>query len=273
MRNTTDPIGTPAAGVLIVEDYEELSRRAADVVEAAVRRKPNLRLGLSTGNTPVGLYGRLVRAHRDEGLDFSGVVTFNLDEYVGLAPDHPCSYHRFMQEKLFDHVNIPPNNIHIPDGLADSSHEEAARYERLISESGGIDLMIVGIGRNGHIGFNEPGTSLASPAHVALLSRRTIRDNARYFSDAEEVPPLAVTMGVGTIVRARRCMLLASGSHKADAVRAALEGPVTASVPASALQMHPNTVGILDREAAAGLEKLDYYRRRQEQLPLPPEQP
>ncbi|MGD2174136.1 MAG: glucosamine-6-phosphate deaminase [Candidatus Brocadiaceae bacterium] len=252
--------------VLITSDYGQMSGLAARIVAGAVREKGDLVLGLATGSTPEGLYEGLIRAHREEGLDFSRVVTFNLDEYVGLGPDHPQSYRYFMNEKLFDHVNIRLENTHVPDGLAEPLSEHCAAYEQNIAEAGGIDLQVLGIGRDGHIGFNEPGTSLGGDTHVAALAEETVRDNARFFDSADEVPRLAVTMGVGTVMRARKCLLLASGESKADAVKAAIEGAVSAMVPASALQMHPATVAVLDEAAAAKLERLDFYRWQQRNL-------
>lgn len=250
--------------VIIVRDSEEMSDRAAETVLDALAQKPDLVLGLATGSTPEGLYRRLVKAHKNEGVDFSRVVTFNLDEYVALAPEHPQSYRYFMNEKLFDHVNVKPENTHVPDGLAEPLLQHCAEYERMIDDAGGIDLQVLGVGGDGHIAFNEPGTSLGSLTHVAALTRETIEDNARFFDSADQVPCFAVTMGIGSILKARKCILLASGSNKADPVRAAIEGPVTSSITASALQMHPDTVAIVDQDAAAHLERLEFYRWQQQ---------
>jgi glucosamine-6-phosphate deaminase len=250
--------------IITTQDYDELAQRAAEIVVGALKKKPKMVLGLATGSTPEGLYARLVEAHEQEGLDFSQVVTFNLDEYVGLPPDHAQSYRRFMNEKLFDHINIKPANTHVPDGLAPSLGKHCRQYEKMIREAGGIDLQVLGIGRDGHIAFNEPGTSLGSRTHVAALTRETIEDNARFFEKPQDVPRFAVTMGIGTVLEARKCVLLASGSGKADAVRAAVEGPVTSSITASALQLHPDTVAIVDRGAASKLARLDYYRWQQD---------
>jgi glucosamine-6-phosphate deaminase len=250
--------------VIIAEDYDEMSQRAAQVIVPLLQGKPDAVLGTATGSTPEGLYGRLIRAHADGPADFARVRCFALDEYVGLPGDHPQSYHRFMREKLFDHVNIPPENAHLPDGMAESLSAECDRYEEAIREAGGIDLQVLGIGRDGHIGFNEPGTSLASRTHVAALTRQTIEDNARFFPNARDVPHFAVTMGIGTILEARRCLLLASGAGKAEAVRDAIEGPVSARVAASALQLHPDALFIVDRPAASRLEWLDFYSHQQE---------
>ena len=254
--------------VIIAKDYEEMSRRAADILVPALRRKPDTVLGLATGGTPEGLYEGLIRAHRDEGLDFSRVVTFNLDEYVGLGPDHPQSYRCFMQQKLFDHVNVKPENTHVPEGLAEPLRAHCAHYEQAIRDAGGIDVQVLGIGRDGHIAFNEPGTSLGSRTHVTALMRETIEDNARYFETPDDVPRFAITMGIASILDARKCLVLASGEGKADAVRATIEGPLTSQITASALQMHPDTVVIVDEPAAAGLQHADFYRWRDENWPL-----
>ncbi|MCK4282708.1 MAG: glucosamine-6-phosphate deaminase [Candidatus Brocadiae bacterium] len=250
--------------VVIVRDYEEMSDRAAAIVVRAIRQKPDLVLGLATGSTPEGLYQRLIEAHRKDGLDFSRARSFNLDEYVGLAPDHEQSYRRFMNEKLFEHVNIKPENTHVPDGLARGLLRHCAEYEDMIRNAGGIDLQVLGIGRDGHVAFNEPGTSLGSRTHVTALTRETIEDNSRFFDSPDQVPRFAVTLGIGSILEARKCIVLASGAGKADAVRATVEGPITSAVTASALQMHPDTVAIVDEAAAANLERTDFYRWQQE---------
>jgi glucosamine-6-phosphate deaminase len=198
--------------------------------------------------------------HRDEGLDFSHVATFNLDEYVGLSPDHPASYRRTMQENFFDHVNVPEHRIHIPDGLAQEIPAFCQQYEGAIRAAGGIDVQILGIGADGHIGFNEPTSSLASRTRIKTLSEKTRHDNAGYFDQLDEVPHHVITLGVGTIMESRMCILLAFGEKKADAVAKMVEGPVTAMVPASVLQMHPNAKVFLDAAAASRLEREDYYR-------------
>ncbi|MFW6189205.1 MAG: glucosamine-6-phosphate deaminase [Planctomycetota bacterium] len=249
--------------ILIADNYERMSDRAAEVVSAALREDPQLVLGLATGGTPEGLYQRLVRRHREGKLDFSEVTTFNLDEYVGLPPEDPNSYHHYMRENLFDHVNLPAANTHLPDGESEELQRHCAEYENSIADAGGIDVQVLGIGGNCHLGFNEPGTSLRSGTHVATLTRRTVRDNAAEFENEADVPRYAVTMGLGTIMLAKRCVLLAAGERKAEPVRRAIEGPVTSMCPASVLQMHPSAVAILDEAAASGLERLDYYRRRE----------
>jgi glucosamine-6-phosphate deaminase len=252
--------GSPSPVRVIIEpDSETASRRAARFVADLVRKKPNCVLGLATGSTPLGTYRELIRLHKEEGLDFSQVTTFNLDEYVGLACVHPQSYRQFMQQHLFDHVNLVLTNTHIPDGRALDFETHCRQYEQWIKDAGGIDLQILGIGSDGHIAFNEPGSSLGSRTRLKTLASETIRDNARFFGGIDKVPRLAVTMGVGTILESRRCILLAFGPNKAAAVRDTVEGPVTAQVTASALQLHREVVGIFDEAAASLLVRRDYY--------------
>ncbi len=250
--------------VRIVKDYEAMSDLAAELVLEKLAAKPNLVLGLATGSTPVGLYQRLVKAHKEDGIDFSQAVSYNLDEYVGLPSDHPQSYRRFMDENLFDHINIRPANIHVPDGMADSLSAHCEEYEAMIDAAGGIDVQVLGVGRDGHIGFNEPGTSIGSLTHVTALTRETIEDNARFFDDEADVPRFAVTMGIHTILHSRKALFLASGENKADAVKASVEGPVTSMIAASALQMHPKVIAIFDEAAASKLELKDFYKWQQE---------
>jgi glucosamine-6-phosphate deaminase len=246
--------------VIITRTYDEMSRLAAELVARQLLRKPNSVLGLATGSTPIGLYNELIRRHREEGLDFSQVVSFNLDEYLSLPPTHPQSYRYFMDEHLFRHINIPPGNIHVPYGHAESVMEFCDWYEDQIRGSGGIDIQILGIGGDGHIAFNEPGSSLGSRTRLKTLTEETIRDNARFFASMDEVPRFAITMGVGTILEARKIILLASGAKKADIVAEAIEGPITSQVTASALQLHRDVVVILDEEAGSKLKRADYYR-------------
>jgi glucosamine-6-phosphate deaminase len=245
--------------VIVEPDKQAVARRAAGFVAEMVRRRPTCVLGLATGGTVLGMYAELIRLHRDEGLDFSRVVTFNLDEYVGLGPQHPQSYRYFMQKNFFDHINIDVRNTHVPDGRALDFEVHCEQYERMIKEEGGIDLQVLGVGTDGHIAFNEPGSSLGSRTRLKTLAPETIADNARFFPSIDEVPRLAVTMGVGTILESRRCLLLATGPEKAKAVRNTIEGPVTAQVTASALQLHREVVSIVDDEAARLLERRDYY--------------
>ena len=240
----------------------ELGREAAWMVANAVRRNPALRLGLATGSTMLAMYQELVRLHQRESLDFSKVITFNLDEYLGLSSNHPQSFHKFMHENFFAHVDVDPSNIHIPDGSIKGNYEQyCASYEEAIRNAGGIDLQILGIGRNGHVGFNEPTSSLGSRTRLKVLSKETIQDNRKFFASQDEIPQCAITMGIGTILESKRILLLASGSPKAAAIAKAIEGPLTASVTASALQLHSDVTFIIDREAGAELKQQEYYQR------------
>ncbi len=241
--------------VIVKENYDEISKEAAKIVAARLRRKPNLVLGLATGSTPVGLYKELIRMHKEEGLDFSKVVTFNLDEYIGLPPHHDQSYRYFMDVNLFNHINIDSRYIHVPNGMADDIEAHCEWYEEQIKKFGGIDLQVLGIGANGHIAFNEPGSSLGSRTRIKTLTQQTIKDNARFFKSIEEVPKYAITMGIGTIMEAKEIILLASGKNKADAIKAAVEGPITAMCPASIIQMHRKAIVIVDKEAASKLSQ------------------
>jgi glucosamine-6-phosphate deaminase len=256
--------------VCVRDDYEQMSRAAAQEIVRLLNSKPNAVLGLATGSTPLGLYQELIRRHRNEGLDFSKVVTFNLDEYVGLTPDNPQSYHYFMYENLFRHINISPQNIHIPSGTTDNYDAYCQWYEQRIVECGGIDLQVLGIGSDGHIAFNEPSSSLGSRTRIKTLAKPTIQDNARFFDRPDDVPIYAVTMGVGTILEARSIMLLAHGEKKAAAIAAAVEGPVTSMVTASALQLHADVSCYLDRSAASQLSMIDYYLWIEEKQPAAP---
>lgn len=237
--------------VTIKESYEEVSRAAAELIAARIRKKPSLVLGLATGSTPLGLYNELIRMHKEEGLSFSGVRTFNLDEYIGLPRSHPQSYFRFMHELLFRHIDIPEHSIHVPDGMAEDIEGHCDWYEEQIRMTGGIDLQVLGIGANGHIAFNEPGSSLGSRTRIKTLTEQTVKDNARFFGSAEQVPKTAITMGIGTIMEAREVLLLASSPSKAGAIKAAIEGPIMAMVPASIIQMHRRATVIIDRDAAS----------------------
>jgi glucosamine-6-phosphate deaminase len=253
--------------VIIQPTREEAGRVAAAIVARLVREKPDAVLGLATGSTPLGLYRELARMHHDEGLDFSAITTFNLDEYVGLAPDHPASYHTFMRKNLFDQINITEERIHIPNGSAQDIPAHCLAYEEAIIEAGGIDLQVLGIGSDGHIGFNEPTSSLASRTRIKTLTQATIDDNARFFANREDVPVHVITMGIGTIMDAGQCVVLAYGEAKAQAVAGMVEGPLTAIVPASILQMHPLVKVLLDEPAASALQKADYYRRVHDMKP------
>jgi len=239
--------------VSIKKGYDDLSKRAAEIIADAIMNKPNSVLGLATGSTPIGCYRELVRMHREEGLDFSRVVTFNLDEYIGLPPIHPQSYRYFMNENLFNHVNIKIENTHVPNGLSEDLQRTCKEFEEAIKSSGGIDLQLLGIGSNGHIAFNEPGSPFNSRTRVVKVSEQTIKDNARFFKSIDEVPRQAISMGTGTIMETRKIILLASGAGKADAVAKSVKGPVTEEVPASILQTHPNCIFVIDEAAASKL--------------------
>ncbi|MFN3871917.1 MAG: glucosamine-6-phosphate deaminase [Ignavibacterium sp.] len=240
--------------VIIKENYQEMSIEAAKQVASIIRKKPDCVIGFATGSTPLGLYKELIRMHKEEGLDFSKVVSFNLDEYVGLPPNHPESYHYFMWENLFKHININPSNVHIPMGMAEDIDAFCEWYEQKIIEHGGIDLQILGIGANGHIAFNEPGSSLGSRTRIKTLDEKTRMDNARFFNSMDEVPKYAITMGVGTIMEAKKLLLLANGIKKADAIKATVEGPIMAKYPATIVQLHRYATVIVDKEAASKLE-------------------
>jgi glucosamine-6-phosphate deaminase len=238
----------------------EAQQEAARILRRQIQRQPASVLGLATGSTPIPVYEHLVKMHERGELDFSRIVSFNLDEYVGLTPDHLCSYREFMRQHLFGKVNIAPKNIHFPDGLAKDIPAHCAEYEAAIVRAGGIDLQLLGIGRDGHIGFNEPSSSLASRTRIKTLTPQTVKDNAKCFGSPDKVPRHVITMGVGTIMDARHCLLLATGEAKADVVARTAEGPVTADVPASILQMHPACTLVVDEPAAARLKRRDYYR-------------
>ncbi len=241
--------------IIIQENYEQMSKATAQEVADILNAKPNAVLGMATGSTPLGVYQELVRMHRNDGLDFSRVTTFNLDEYVGLTPDHEQSYHYFMHENFFKHVNVSAQNIYIPSGTTSNYRAFCAWYEKRIEECGGVDVQILGIGSDGHIAFNEPTSSLSSRTRLKTLARPTIEDNARFFDKPEDVPIYAITMGVGTILDARKILLLAWGSSKAEILAGAVEGPVSEALPASFLQEHKSANVIVDEGAAAELTR------------------
>ncbi|UTW12837.1 glucosamine-6-phosphate deaminase [Marinobacterium rhizophilum] len=253
--------------VIIADSAQEVARLGADQLSALMRTRPGAVLGLATGNTPIALYDELIRRYRDGQLSFAQARSFNLDEYVGLAPGHRQSYRHFMNQHLFNHIDIPLAQTWVPDGLGDPETVGEA-YEALIDAAGGIDLQVLGIGRNGHIGFNEPSSSLGSRTRIKTLAPQTLADNSRFFSPDEFQPSLAITMGIGTILRSRKALLLATGESKADAVQAMIEGPVTASCPASALQLHPCALVIVDSAAGARLEHGEYYQRVRQETDL-----
>jgi len=237
----------------IVPDYAELSRRAAEIVIAECRKRPQIVLGLATGATPIGMYRQLVQAYQRGRVSFLRATTFNLDEYYPIAPDHPHSFRRFMHQQLFDQVDLAAERIHFLRGTAADVERECSRYEAELEAVGGIDLQVLGIGENGHIGFNEPGTPFHLKTHKVALTEQTMRANARFFGSLADVPRHALTMGICSIMRSRKILLLASGEKKADALAAALLGPVTEAVPASVLQLHPDVTVIADKAAAQRL--------------------
>ena len=246
--------------VLIRDNADAGCVLGAKIIARVVREKPDAVLGLATGRTPLRLYQELIRMHREEGLDFSRVTTFNLDEYVGLPATHDQSYRYFMRENLFQHINIDQKRTHVPDVTAADLHAECRSYEKRIEAAGGIDLQLLGLGRNGHIGFNEPTGSLRSRTGVKILSEQTLKDNSAVFGSLAAMPKHALTMGIGTILDARRIILLAFGPAKVRAVEHMVEGPLAAICPGSALQMHPRATVILDENSAAGLHYADHYR-------------
>lgn len=241
--------------IIITDSYEQMGLEAANIVAGQIYLKPKSVLGLATGSTPVSMYQRLAAVHQTLGLDFSEVTTFNLDEYIGMSPDNPQSYHYFMQDNFFQHINIRPENVYIPDGMAQDMVAEGERYERLIESKGGIDLQVLGIGQNAHIGFNEPDVKFAATTHKVQLDEETIQANSRFFASSSEVPRYAISMGIKTIMMAEHVILLANGANKARAVYKAVCGDVTPEAPASILQLHRDVAVIVDQEAAGLLPK------------------
>ena len=246
--------------VLIFPNAQSLARKSADLVESQINAFPDSVIGLATGSTPLGLYQELIKRHNDHGLSFKKVKTFNLDEYVGIPGNHPQSYRTFMDDNLFNKIDIEKTNTQVPDGMADNPLEVGPAYEKMIKEAGGIDLQVLGVGTDGHIGFNEPTSSLGSITRVKTLTQQTIEDNSRFFEPDEFQPKLAITMGIKTILDARRILLLAHGENKADAVRDMVEGPLSAFCPASALQLHQRTTILIDEPAASKLTLKGYYK-------------
>ena len=232
-------------------DYADMSRKAARIIAAQVTLKPHCVLGLATGSTPIGTYKELIRFHLEEELDFSNVTTVNLDEYYGLSPEHEQSYRYFMRQNLFDHINIPPENTHIPDGLTRDVARTCAEYDSMVSSLGGTDIQLLGIGDNGHIAFNEPHSFFFAQTHLVDLDEDTIKANARFFASEADVPRQAITMGMRSIFSAKLILLLASGPNKASAIAKMIKGPIDPQLPASILQLHPNVVVIAEKEALA----------------------
>lgn len=239
--------------VKVFATYEEMSRHAARMIAERIKAKPNLVLGLATGSTPVGTYQELIRLHKEEGLDFSQVRSFNLDEYLGIAGDHDQSYRYFMNTNLFDHINIDKANTRVPDGTAADPAASCRQYEEDIKAGGGIDFQVLGVGGNGHVAFNEPGSSRDSRTRVVDLDEETIKANSRFFDSVDDVPKQAISMGMATIMETKEVILLANKAGKADAIVKTIEGPVTEEVPASLLQEHPNVTFMVEKEAAGKL--------------------
>lgn len=245
--------------IVILPDAGSVSRVGADILEACVRTGPAV-LGLATGSTPLGVYRELAARHRDSGLSFADARAFLLDEYVGLPAEHPQSYRSVIRREFADEVDFPEDAVQGLDGEAEDLAAEAARYEASIAEAGGVDVQILGIGTDGHIGFNEPMSSLRSATRIKTLTEQTRQDNARFFDSIDQVPHHVLTQGLETIGRARHILLIGLGTAKAEAVAEAVEGPVAAACPASVLQLHPHVTVLLDAPAASSLEHLDYYR-------------
>lgn len=246
--------------VIILPTEQDVTTLGGRVLAAQIARNPASVLGLATGGTMVGVYAYLVEQHRRHGLDFSSLRTFNLDEYYGLGPNHPCSYHTYMRRHLFQHVNVQAELTRVPDGLCQDVEEHCREYQKAIAEAGGLDFQLLGLGHDGHIGFNEPSSSLSSRMRIKTLSPTTRRANQREFPTGESPPMHVITLGVANIMEARHCLLLAYGSGKAQAVQAMVEGPISAMCPASVLQYHPHCTVVVDEAAAAFLQMADYFR-------------
>lgn len=236
--------------VIITKNYEELSKVAANEMAEVVKNNPNAILGLATGGSPIGMYKELIRMNKEGEIDFSNVTTVNLDEYVGLSGDHPQSYRYFMNNNLFNHINIDKNNTFVPNGLAEDVEEECKNYDEKIAKLGGTDVQLLGVGNNGHIAFNEPDEDLVSGTHLTGLTQNTIEANARFFDSIDEVPKTALTMGLGGIMKSKKIIIIASGESKAEAVKAMLSGKISTKMPASMLQMHRDVTVVIDEAAA-----------------------
>lgn len=236
-----------------VNTYEELSDKASEIIINTVKNNPNAKLGLATGSTPLGTYKRMIEDHQKNGTSYEHIVTVNLDEYVGLSKDHPGSYRYYMDNELFKHINIKHENAHVPDGTAEDLDAECRRYEAIIDNLGGLDIQLLGIGQNGHIGFNEPGTSFDSLTHVVELTENTREVNSRFFERLEDVPKKAITMGIKSILKSKEIILLISGKQKAEALHRLLNEEISENFPASALKKHPNCTVIYDKEALKGV--------------------
>ncbi len=236
------------------KDYADMSRKAANVLSAQIIMKPDCVLGLATGSSPIGIYDQLIEWYKKGDLDFSEVTSVNLDEYKGLTKENDQSYYYFMHDHLFSHVNIDTNKTYLPDGMAEDSDAECERYDKLIQSLGGVDLQLLGMGHNGHIGFNEPGEAFDKGTHCVALQQSTIEANKRFFASADDVPKYAYTMGIKTIMQAKKILIVVSGEDKAETVKKAFFGPITPEVPASILQLHRDVVLVADE---AALSKVD----------------
>jgi glucosamine-6-phosphate deaminase len=246
--------------VIIRPDEGAAAMLVARMVAKEIHANPSIVLGLATGRTMEAVYALLVQMHKNEGLDFSLCRSFNLDEYVGLGPENPGSYRYYMNEHLFNHVNIDIRNTHLPEGTVTDLDRECERYEALIQRNGGIDLQLLGVGKAGHIGFNEPLSALRSRTRVKALTATTRGQNAAMFGGPDKVPPRAITMGVGTILECRKCILMATGASKAEIIAKSVEGPITSMISATALQLHRKCSVVVDEAAASKLQAADYYR-------------
>lgn len=243
---------TTKMNIYVYDNTEELYKNAANLIANLIKSNPNARLGLATGSTPIKVYEQLVNQCKRDELSFKNVNTFNLDEYIGLGTDHPQSYAYFMKDHLFSHIDIKKENIHIPSGIVSDINQEMRDYDTLL-EQNPIDMQLLGIGSNGHIGFNEPGTPFDSKTHVITLDEQTRLDNARFFNTLDEVPKRAITMGISSIMQAKEIIIIATGAQKAEAIKKMIKGPVDVSLPASILQLHPKVHVFLDQQSAKEL--------------------
>lgn len=239
--------------IIKTNSEDHFNETGAGIIASLLQSNPRAILGLATGSTPVGVYGKLIELYRKGSVSFKQAATYNLDEYIGLPADHPESYRRFMDEKLFNHIDILPENTHVPSGVEANPQIAAEDYSRLLDEAGQIDLQLLGLGHNGHIGFNEPGEELQGPPHIVKLDERTRLANARFFNSIDEVPTYAITMGIGSILHAKQILLMAKGEDKAEVIARALKGPITTKCPASFLQTHSNVVVVVDQAAGKWL--------------------
>ncbi len=245
--------------IVVLKDAEAVANYGAQIIQNQINKKPTLNLGLATGSSPIKLYQKLIQANQQGDVSFKGVTTFNLDEYLGLNGEHPQSYRYFMNQHLFNDIDIDKDNTFVPNGDTPNPLEACALYEELIRQRGGVDLQLLGIGRNGHIGFNEPTSSLVSRTRVKTLTKDTVEANKRFFNEGEIQPHLSITMGIGTILESKHILLIATGADKAEALKNTIEGPISAYCPASVLQMHANVTVVIDSDAALGLKDVAFY--------------